>query len=237
MSLSGHLRELRRRIIISTGAIVIGAIAGWFLYGTLLHFLLQPYCNILKSSHTAQPCALVARDPLSQLTVHLKLAFFGGFALALPVLLWQTWRFITPGLHPREKRYAVPFVLCSMVLFAFGAAVALITLPYALQFFQSVGGTQVRSLYEPDPYLRLVVLMVVVYGIGFEFPVVLVALLVARVLSTAQLRRWRRGAFVGVVVFAGFFTPSSDPFSMFALAIPMYVFYEASIVVGRLLKR
>ena len=79
--------------------------------------------------------------------------------------------------------------------------------------------------------------MVVVYGIGFEFPVVLVALLSARVLSTAQLRRWRRGAFVGVVVFAGFFTPSSDPFSMFALAIPMYVFYEASILVGRLLKR
>jgi len=123
------------------------------------------------------------------------------------------------------------------VLFAAGAVVALVTLPYALQFFQNVGGTQVRSLYEPDPYLRLVLLMVVVYGIGFEFPVVLVALLVARVINTAQLRRARRGAFVGVVVFAGVFTPSSDPFSMFALAIPLYLFYEASILTGRLLKR
>jgi sec-independent protein translocase protein TatC len=237
MSLADHLRELRRRIVISVLAIALGGLVAWFLYGHILNFFIHPYCRILKDAHSTQPCALVVSDPVSKLTIRLKVAFFGGLSLALPVVLWQLWRFITPGLHPREKRYAVPFVGASMVLFALGAVVALQTLPLALRFFEGVGGTQVRSLYQPDPYLRLVMLMIVVYGIGFEFPVALVALLLARVVTTQQLRRWRRGAFVGVVVAAALFTPSSDPFSMFALAIPLYVFYEAAIVIGRVLNR
>jgi sec-independent protein translocase protein TatC len=237
MSLADHLRELRRRIIISALAIVAGGLVAYFLYGHILNFFIHPYCEILKSNHRNQPCVLVARDPITKLTIRLKIAFFGGVALALPVLLWQVWRFITPGLHPREKRYAVPFVVSSVVLFALGAVVALETLPLALRFFESVGGTQVSSLYEPDPYLRLVILMIVVYGIGFEFPIVLVSLLLARVVTTANLRKWRRVAFVGVVAAAAIFTPSSDPVSMFALAIPLYLFYEGAIVVGRLLKR
>jgi sec-independent protein translocase protein TatC len=237
MSLSDHLGELRRRIIISALAIMAGGLVAYFLYGHILNFFIHPYCQILKSNHRNQPCVLVARDPITKLTIRLKISFFGGFALALPVVLWQVWRFITPGLHPREKRYAVPFVVSSMVLFALGAVVALETLPLALRFFESVGGTQVSSLYEPDPYLRLVILMIVVYGIGFEFPIVLVSLLLARVLTTARLRKWRRGAFVGVVAAAAIFTPSSDPVSMFALAIPLYLFYEIAIIIGRVLKR
>jgi sec-independent protein translocase protein TatC len=237
MSLGDHLRELRRRIIISALAIVAGGLVAYFLYGHILNFFIHPYCQILKSKPNHPPCSLFVRDPIAKLTIRLKISFFGGFALALPVILWQVWRFITPGLHPREKRYAVPFVLSSMVLFALGAIVALETLPLALRFFESVGGTQLSSLYDPDPYLRLVILMIVVYGIGFEFPVVLVSLLLVRVLTTAQLRKWRRVAFVGVVAAAAIFTPSSDPISMFALAIPLYLFYEAAIIIGRLLKR
>lgn len=237
MSLADHLRELRRRLIISVVAVLVGGVAAYFLYSHILTFFLHPYCAIQRQGNRNQSCTLLILDPIDNLTIRLKIAFFGGFVLALPVLLWQVWRFITPGLHPREKRYAVPFVLASLLLFAFGAFVALETLPLALRFFHTVGGSQLSSFYAPDPYLRLVILMIVVYGLGFEFPVVLVALLLARVLTTAKLRKWRRYTFVGVVAAAAIFTPSSDPVSMFALAIPLYLFYEGSILIGRALKR
>lgn len=237
MSLADHLRELRHRIIVSVIAVAVGGVVAYLLYGHILGFFLRPYCDLLRSNHSTQPCTLFVQDPLDQVTIRLKIAFFGGFALALPVILWQMWRFITPGLHPKEKRYAVPFVAASMALFVLGAFVALSTLPLALQFFRSFGGSQLSTIYGPDPYLRLVILLIVVYGVGFEFPVVLVALELAHVLSTAQLRRWRRYAIVGITLAAAVFTPSSDPFSMFALAVPLYLFYEMSILIGRVLKR
>ncbi|HEY2427480.1 MAG TPA: twin-arginine translocase subunit TatC, partial [Acidimicrobiales bacterium] len=98
-------------------------------------------------------------------------------------------------------------------------------------------GSHLGTIYAPDPYLRLIMLLIVAYGVAFEFPVVLVALQLARVVTSAKLRKWRRGAIVGVTVFAAVFTPSSDPVSMFAMAIPMYLFYEGAIVTGRVLKR
>jgi len=239
MTLLEHLGELRHRVIVSAAAIALGALVVYFLYDQILAFFLHPYCQILKANHHSSPggCSLYVQDPIDQLTIRLKVAFFGGIGFALPVILWQLWRFITPGLNPNEKRYAVPFVAASLVFFTLGAVVALLTFPLALQFFNAVGGSKVGTIYAPDPYLRLVMLMIVAYGAAFEFPVLLVALQLANVLSSQKLRQWRRGAIVGVTLFAAIFTPSSDPISMFAMAIPMYLFYEGSIVTGRLLKR
>ena len=237
MTLLEHLAELRRRIIISIAAIFVGAVVAYFLYDHILAFLENPYCHVLRVNHIPQTCTLQVFDPLGKLTNRLKISFFAGAGLALPVVLFQVWRFITPGLNPNEKRYAVPFVLGSLLFFGFGAWVALKTLPYALGFFQSVGGKGVGTFYALDPYVRLVMLMIVAYGIAFEFPVVLVALEIAGVVTSQKLRKWRRGAIVGVTVFAGVFTPSSDPFSMFAMAVPMYIFYEGAILTGRALKR
>jgi len=237
MTLLEHLAELRHRVIVSAVAIFLGAVVAYFLYDHILSFLEHPYCHVLRINHVKQACTLQVFDPLGKLTNRLKISFFSGAALALPVILWQLWRFITPGLHPNEKRYALPFVLSSLAFFAFGAWVALTTLPYALGFFQSVGGKGVGTFYALDPYVRLVMLMIVAYGIAFEFPVLLVALELVGVVSSRKLRRWRRGAIVGITVFAAVFTPSSDPFSMFAMAIPMYLFYEGAIVTGRVLKK
>ena len=239
MTLLEHLAELRHRVIVSVIAIVLGAFVMYFLYNHVLTYFLHPYCDILRADKRLSPgqCTLYVQDPLDQLTIRIKVAFFGGLALALPVVLWQLWRFITPGLNPNEKRYAVPFVAASMLLFILGGFVALQTFPLALKFFHAVGGNHIGTIYAPDPYLRLIMLMIVAYGVAFEFPVVLVALQLVRVVSSAKLRKWRRGAIVGVTVFAAVFTPSSDPVSMFAMAIPMYVFYEGAIVTGRLLKR
>jgi sec-independent protein translocase protein TatC len=169
--------------------------------------------------------------------VRLKVATYGGVALAVPVWMWQLWRFVTPGLHENEKRYAVPFIVSTVVLFALGGWVALLTLTKALEFLINVGGTSLQPLLAADKYLSLVGLMVVAFGLAFEFPVVLMFLLIAHVLTTAQLRRWRRGAIVTIVVFAAVITPSQDPYSLFFMAIPMYVFYEASILIGRIIKR
>ncbi len=237
MTLLEHLAELRHRIIVCVIALCVGGVVAYFLYDHILAFLEHPYCHVLRVNHINQACTLQVFDPLGKLTNRLKISSFAGAGLALPVILWQTWRFITPGLHPHEKRYAVPFVLGSLFFFAFGAWVAVGTLPYALGFFQSVGGKGVGTFYQLDPYIRLVTLMIVAYGIAFEFPVVLVALQLARVVPSRKLRNWRRGAIVGVTVFAAVFTPSSDPFSMFAMAVPMYIFYEGAILTGRALKR
>ena len=233
MTVVEHLTELRRRIIISLVAVTLAAIVCFIFSESIIKFFVHYY----RDATHGQKNALIFLGPLDAFITRVKIATYGGIVLALPVWLWEMWRFITPGLNPNEKRYAIPFVASSIVLFAIGAGVALLTLPKALGFLLDIGGSQLRPELTADKYLGLVSLMIVAFGIAFEFPVVLVFLLLARVLTTAQLRRWRRPAIVIIVVFAAVITPSQDPYSLFAMAVPMYVFYELCIVVGRLLKR
>lgn len=233
MTVVEHLTELRGRIIISMIAITLGAIVCFIFSASIIKFFVQYY----KDATHGQKNSLIFLGPLDAFLTRIKVATYGGIVLALPVWLWELWRFITPGLNPKEKRYAVPFILTSIVLFAFGGLVALLTLPKALEFLLTIGGDQLRPELTADKYLSLVSLMIVAFGVAFEFPVVLVFLLLARVISTRQLRRWRRPAILVIVIFAAVITPSQDPYSLFAMAIPMYIFYEVSIIVGRLLKR
>jgi sec-independent protein translocase protein TatC len=238
MTLAEHLRELRRRLLISLVAIVAGTIVAFVFHHTILSVLTRPYCHLPASYRLVSGrCTLVVTGVLDAFTVTLKLSLYAGLVLSSPVWLWQLWRFVTPGLHPHEKRYAVPFIISSVVLFAFGGWVALLTLTRALEFLINVGGSSLHPLLAADKYLSLVGLMILAFGVAFEFPVVLMFLLIAHVLTTAQLRRWRRGAILVIVVFAAVITPSQDPYSLFFMAVPMYVFYEACILIGRLLKR
>jgi len=234
MTLVEHLTELRRRVFISLAAVVIGAIVAFVLYNHILSFLIHPYCSVLPKG---KKCTLFIQDPLEGFAARLKVAGYGGLMLALPVVLWQLWRFITPGLHSKEKRYAIPFVFCSIVLFFLGAALAYVTFGKALAFLKSVGGPNFQEIYSPAKYLRLVLLMFLAFGISFEFPVVLVALELVGVLPSKRLRSWRRQAFLIIVIFAAVITPSQDPYTLFAMSIPMYIFYEGSILIGRVLKK
>ena len=233
MTVVEHLTELRGRIIVSMIAITLGAIVCFIFSASIIKFFVQYY----KDATHGQKTSLIFLGPLDAFITRIKVATYGGIVLALPVWLWELWRFITPGLNPKEKRYAVPFILTSIVLFAFGGLVALLTLPQALEFLLTIGGNQLQPQLTADKYLSLVSLMIVAFGVAFEFPVVLVFLLLARVISTRQLRRWRRPAILVIVIFAAVITPSQDPYSLFAMAIPMYIFYEASIIIGRVLKR
>jgi sec-independent protein translocase protein TatC len=234
MTLVEHLTELRRRIFIALAAVVVGAVIAFVFYNHILSFLIHPYCSVLPPG---RKCTLFIQDPLEGFAARLKVAGYAGLMLALPVVLWQLWRFITPGLHPREKRYAVPFVLSSLVLFFLGAALAYVTFAKALSFLRSVGGPNFQEIYSPAKYLRLIILMLLAFGISFEFQVVLVALELAGVLPSRRLRGWRRQAFLIIMIFAAVITPSQDPYTLLAMSIPMYVFYEISIIIGRVLNK
>jgi sec-independent protein translocase protein TatC len=230
MSVVDHLRELRDRIIWSLMAIAIGGIICFIFFGPIIHLMVQPYRD-------ATGKGLIFTQPLEAFMTRIKVAAYGGFVVASPVVFFHLWRFITPGLNPKEKRYAIPFVVSSVFLFVGGSAVAIITFPKALNFLLGVGGKDLDPLLSAGSYLTLVFLMIIAFGVSFEFPIVMMFLLLARIITTAQLRKIRKYAFLGIVIFAAVVTPSQDPISLFAMAIPMYLLYEVSIILGRLLKR
>jgi sec-independent protein translocase protein TatC len=237
MTLVEHLAELRSRIIKSLLAIAVGALVMFVFYEPILNFLAQPYFDVCKQ-HPDFGCGdkFLITGPLDGFTTRIKVSTYGGLIVALPVVLWQVWRFITPGLHKNERRYAVPFILSSVLLFLFGAAIAYLILPYAIEFLIGYSGP-VTAAFTPNKYVSLLSVMMLAFGVGFLFPVLLVFLQLVGIVTPRQLSKWRRQAIVIVVVVAAVITPSGDPYSLAALAIPMYVFYECSILIGWLLLR
>jgi sec-independent protein translocase protein TatC len=241
MSLVEHLTELRYRIVVAAAALGVGAFVGWFLFDPVIDLLTEPYCEVLRSvppdKRVTEECALSILGALEPALIKLKLVFFLGLFLALPVILYQLWAFVVPGLTKRERRMSIPFVLSAVLLFALGAVFAYWSLPKALTFLLGFAGDQFTPFLAGDRFISFVMLVALTFGLAFEFPVALVFLLVVGVISTDQLRQWRRGAILFIAVFAAVITPSSDPFTMLAMTIPMVLFYEAAIIVGRLLKR
>jgi sec-independent protein translocase protein TatC len=241
MTVVEHLEELRHRLIVSLGAIGVGSVGGWFLYGPVLRLLRRPYCDTLlglpPSNRPPTGCRFIFQSPLEAVSVKLKVVVFLGLAIALPIVLYQLWAFIVPGLTRRERRLAGPFVLSSMVLFAMGAVFSYLTLPRGLSFLLGFGGPYLVPLLTADRFLTFVMLVVLAFGISFEFPLLLIFLSLVGVVSSRRLREWRRGALLVVAVFAALITPSADPYTMLALTVPLYLFYEAAILVARLLRR
>ena len=211
MTLVEHLTELRRRLVISVAAVTVGAVVGWFLYRPVLRLLLDPYRRAVG-------------DP------HAKFVFFG---VAEPFLM-QLWRFITPGLYPNERRMAIPFILSSIFLFCLGAFFAWLTFPAALKFLLGFGGAELAPFLSAERYITFMLLLILAFGVSFELPVVLQFLVLAGVVSSRQLRTWRRWAILLITIFAAVITPTQDPFSMTLMAAPMVVFYEAVIWISRL---
>lgn len=232
MTLVEHLTEMRKRLFISCAAIAVGAIIAFILYARILDFLVQPYCQIKHGN-----CKLYVQSPLDGIATRLKIAGYGGLMLASPVVLWELWRFITPGLHKQEKKYAIPFIMASTGLFFFGVLLGYLTFPKALEFLISIGGSQIQEIFSPKEYVSFFLKVMLAFGVSFEFPVILVFLELVGALSAKKLSSWRRPAIVIIIAAAAVITPSQDPYSLFAMAIPMYVFYELSILIGRILKK
>jgi sec-independent protein translocase protein TatC len=231
MTVWEHLAELRSRIFKVMIAVAVGTVAGWFLYEPLYHFLVQPLYEIAPDAN------VIFTEPLQGFTLRLQMSVYIGIALAMPVIMWQLWRFITPALYPHEKRYAVPFVVSALVLFVLGALVAYWILNPTLQFLTTIGGPDIEAYYTASSYVTLIVWMMLAFGVGFEFPVVIVALELLGVVTPRRLLGWWRPAVVIIVFIAAAITPSGDPISMTALAVPMLLLYGLSIGVGALALR
>lgn len=242
MTLFEHLAELRNRLIVCLVAIVAGMIVVWFLYNHVIHFMQHPYVEYerhhpSKAVNPKSPGLLFTSGPLEGFTTRLKVSGYGGVLLAAPVILWELWRFITPGLYKNEKRYIIPFVSAAIVLFASGVTTAILVFPKALDWLISVSGSGIGTIFSPQRYFTLYMAMALIFGAVFMYPLVLVFLELVGVVPSAKWRKWRRPAIVIICLVAAVITPSSDPFSFLAMAVPMLVLYELSIVVGRLMKK
>jgi sec-independent protein translocase protein TatC len=241
MTLIEHLEELRHRLIVMFVAITVGAVAGWFAYPSFISIVQKPFCNYVATLPADQRplsgCDFTFTTTLEAFTVKLKVILFLGLFLALPVVLYQLWAFIVPGLTSRERTMAVPFITSSMVLFALGGIVAYITLPKGLKFLLGFAGPSFTPLITGSSFISFVVLLTLAFGLSFEFPIVLIFLGLVGVVSSAKLRQWRRPAILFISIFAAVITPSSDPYTMLAMMIPMCLFYEAAIIIIRLLKK
>ena len=233
MPLMEHLNELRSRLIKALVAVAVGMLLGFIAYDWIFDFLLQPYLDVADPDQAG----LFVQDPLEGFSVRLKVSAYAGVALAMPVILWQLWRFVSPGLYSHEKRYAIPFVVSALALFFLGAGLAYYTLPRALAFLSDIGGENLIEIYSPNKYFQLITYMMLAFGIGFEFPILLLFLQLAGILTPNTLARYRRYALIGIVVLVAVITPSGDPISLLMLSVPMYLFYEASILIGRILTK
>jgi len=238
MPLMEHLRELRMRIVRSLLAVAVGTIVLLAIYDPVKNFLTKPYRDLCRQRPDFK-CdgSLFSLGPLDGFSARMRVCAYGGLILALPVVLWQIWRFIVPALSKKEKRYAGPFIASSVTLFVVGCSLAYWTLNKALEFLISWSGTEVTQAYQVTKYISLVALMMLAFGVGFLSPVLLVFLQLAGAVRPRTLIKQWRYAIMGIFVAAAVITPSGDPFSMLALALPLTVLYLIAVLVGWLLTR
>ena len=234
MALADHLRELRNRLGISILAFGIGVVIAFIFWEPIYEFLRRPYCS---TGQGAKNCNLFALGIFDQFLVRMKVSFIAGGVLTSPVWLYQLGAFITPALHRREKKYAAAFLGASLVLFSVGCVFAYLTVSRGLNFLLSVGGGDVVTLLSIQSYLSFVTLMLLAFGVAFLFPVVVTFLNLTGILTTARMRASRRGMIFGIFAVSAVITPSQDPFTFMAMAIPLCVLYEGCIVIGRVRDR
>ncbi len=234
MPLAEHLRELRQRLVRAGIAIGLGAVAGYLIFPWGVELLLRPYCTAVGR---ADSCELIVLGPLDPFLVRLRAAFVAGMVVGGPVLLHQLWRFVRPGLTVRERRYALPFILLSQVMFAAGIAFAAWVIPRGLGILLDLGGASISPLLGAREYLSFLLAMGLAFGLVFELPLVLAFLALTGVITSEGMRRFRRYAIVINVVAAAFITPTGDAVTLLFVAGPMVLFYELAIGFAWLVER
>lgn len=236
MSVLDHLRELRRRMIVVLLIIAAGAVIGWIAYDPILQILKEPYCNVPYQhrlgalNQSRDQCKLQFRAPLDGFTIRLKVSFISGAILTAPFWLYQIWGFVTPGLRKNERKWTLTFIAVSTLLFALGMGLAYATLAKGLDVLVSQAGNGTQANLDVTSYISFVTLVLVVFGASFELPLLIVMMNVVRVLPYSLLKRGQRLGIFLVFVFAAVATPSTDPFTMVAMAIPMVVLFELAVL-------
>jgi sec-independent protein translocase protein TatC len=230
MSLVEHLDELRRVSIVSLIAWAVASAVAFAFNHQLIWILERPLH--LALAHTDSPFGqrVVITGPIEGLTIPFKVAAVGGIILSLPVLVWQLWTFVRPGLRRSERSLAFPFIFGTLFFFALGGLFAYFILPVGLTFLATFLGSDAVYLPDLGAYISFLALVVVVFGVTFEMPVALCLLGAACILSSAKLRHWRKPAIFVIVLVALVVTPGADPFTPTFLSVALILLYEGSIL-------
>ncbi|MEV6687083.1 twin-arginine translocase subunit TatC [Streptomyces sp. NPDC051130] len=238
MPLVEHLRELRNRLMKSVLAILVITVVAAFFYKDLIDFMLKPMLdsvgctNGVVSQRNGRPCAdMTVNGLIAPFSIALKVSLTAGVVLSAPVWLYQLWAFVAPGLHSHEKKYAVGFVAAGAPLFAAGAVLAYKILPQTAMILLEFTPDNARNLLPVDDYLDLVTRMVVVFGLAFELPLLLILLNFTGVLTAKRLASWWRIMVLGITIFAAFATPTGDPLTMMSLAAPIIALYFLALAL------
>jgi sec-independent protein translocase protein TatC len=233
MALVEHIKELRKRLLISAAAFLVTVGVAYALWHPLFIFLRAPYCDAFPDAK----CSLYVSGIFDQFNVRMKVAFIGGAVASSPIWLYQLGAFITPALHKKERKYAGGFLVAALLLFAAGTTVAYVSLSHGIKVLLHVAGPGVTNITGLRDYLSFATLMLVLFGFAFEFPVLVVFLNVVGLLSADRMRHWRRGMCFALFAAAAVLTPSTDPFTFILLGVPLYLMYEICILIARLRER
>lgn len=238
MALADHLRELRARLLIITLLLTVGTTVAWFFYDPLFNLLLDPYeaarRRLAEKGVRSEP---VVNGVATSLLLRLKISALAAVVATSPFWLYQIWGFIVPGLHPHEKKWTKLFAVVAGPLFVAGVAVAYYVLPKGMEVLIGFTPGNLTSLIDFGDYFRFLTRMMLVFGIAFEIPLFVVMLNLAGVLSGKTLGAYRPWIILGTFIFAAVATPSTDPFSMIMLAIPMTVLFLLSEGIARVVDR
>lgn len=248
MTLVEHLFELRYRLGWALFAALLGSIVCclWFNFTiqpvpTLSQVVLHPYCY--GTSHTltdmlgdrAQECGLLQTKPFEGFMILLEVGVTTGVVLSSPFWLYHLWAFITPGLRKKERRFGISFVCFGSVLFALGAVIAYLVLPEMLRVMTNIAGAHnLLTAFSASDYISFLIHLLIVFGVSFELPLIVVMLNFAGVLRYEKVRHWRRGFFFAIVVFSALVTPGTDALSMIILGGALSVLFEMSLQISRI---
>jgi sec-independent protein translocase protein TatC len=238
MTIVEHLEELRRVFIISGIAWIICTIVAFVFHAALFEFLLHPLKSVLGKTNNHLTSTAIFTNPTEGLTIPIKISAIAGSIGALPVILWQVWGFVSPGLRPVERKFVGPFIASALTLFAAGAAFAYFVMPIGLNFLATFLGSSAVYLPDINAYLSFLLLLIIAFGVTFELPVVIILLGALGIVSSRMLRRRRKGIWVAIIAGALIVTPGADPYTPTALFIPLIIFFEASVLIlDKVLKR
>jgi sec-independent protein translocase protein TatC len=240
MTLFEHLRELRYRLVIAVVAIIVGMIVSSIFYSQLFWLLTQPYYNAIADLKAARPDAvteLVNQGITSPFTLALKICAVSALVITGPVWLYQLWAFIVPGLLAKEKKWALIFIGSASPLFAAGVLVGYIVLPKGISVLLSFTQAGITNLQDINLYLSFLLRIMIVFGIAFLIPLVVLMLNIVGVVKASMLSKYRVYVIFFTFVFGAVATPSTDPFSMLALALPMSLLFVIAEVLAHILDR
>ncbi|WP_240940821.1 twin-arginine translocase subunit TatC [Corynebacterium ammoniagenes] len=245
MTLVEHLKELRRRIVVSLLALAVGTVLGFIWYQSspfglapLGEILRGPYCSLpaeQRASFTPSgECRLLATQPFEMFILRLKVGALAGVVLSSPVWLYQIWGFITPGLHKNEKRGTIAFVTLAVTLFVAGAVLAYYIVAFGLEFLISMGDEFQITALTGNEYYNFMLALLVIFGVSFEVPLILVMLNIVGILQYHHVADKRRMIIVGIMIFAAFMTPGGDPMSMMILSAAITILVELAFQFCRI---